>query len=211
MPNYQNGKIYSIRSHLTDDVYIGSTIETLANRLSGHKRYYKQWLNKKTNYTTSYKIIDKDPENCYIELVENYPCNNKNELCRREGEIIRNTTCVNKCIAGRTQKEWENDNKDKNKEHRKQYREENKEKISEKQKKYNEEHKETIAEYKKQYREIHKAEISEKEKQYRDNNKQQILEKANQKYTCECGGKYTKANKLLHKKTKKHQSFVNSN
>ena len=112
MPNYQNGKIYSIRSHLTDDVYIGSTIETLAKRLFNHKRYYKQWLNKKTNYTSSYKIIEKDFENCYIELVENYPCNNKNELCRREGEIIRNTTCINKNIAGRTQKEWGNDNKE---------------------------------------------------------------------------------------------------
>ena len=196
MPDYSKGKIYSIRSHLTDDVYIGSTIETLAKRLFNHKRYYKQWLNKKTNYTSSYKIIEKDFENCYIELVENYPCNNKNELCRREGEIIRNTTCINKNIAGRTQKEWGNDNKEILAEKRKQYSDNNKQIIAEKQKKYNEEHKETIVEYKKQYRE---------------NNKQIIAEKAKEKYTCECGSTIRKNDKSQHEKTKKHQSFVNSN
>lgn len=100
MPDYSKGKIYSIRSHLTDDVYIGSTIQRLSDRLAKHKKFYKQWLITKKHYTTSYKIIEKDPENCYIELVENYPCNNKNELCKREGEIIRDTTCVNKNIPG---------------------------------------------------------------------------------------------------------------
>ena len=104
MPDYSKGKIYSIRSHLTDDVYIGSTIETLSNRLSQHKKYYQKWLNKKTNYTSSFKLIEKDAE-CYIELVELYPCNSKNELCRREGEIIRTTNCVNKRIAGRTEEQ----------------------------------------------------------------------------------------------------------
>jgi len=181
MPNYQNSKIYSIRSHLTDDVYIGSTIETLANRLAGHKRNYKKWLNKTTNYTSSFKLIEKDFENCYIELVENYPCNSKNELCRREGEIIRATTCVNKCIAGRTDKE------------------------------YREDHKQSIAEYKKQYRENNKEQLLENAKQYYENNKETIVEKKRQKYTCECGTTLRKNDKSRHEKTKKHQSFVNPN
>jgi len=195
MPNYQNGKIYSIRSHLTDDVYIGSTIETLANRMSGHKTYYKRWLITKKHYTTSYKIIEKDFENCYIELVENYPCNSKNELERREGEIIRATTCVNKYIAGRTKKEWENDNKEILAEKQKKYNDNNKEKIAERTKKYNDNNKEKIAEYKKEwqqnnkeklteqlkrYNEEHKETITEKQKQYRENNKQIITEKKKQ-------------------------------
>jgi len=226
MPNYQNGKIYSIRSHLTDDVYIGSTIETLAKRLFNHKRYYKRWLITKKLYTTSFKIIEKDPENCYIELVENYPCNSKNELERREGETIRNTTCVNKNIAGRTKKEYYNNNKEIIAEKSKQYYNNNKEQKIEKNKQYNENNKEQIKEYQKQYRQTNKETIVEKakqsrennkekkaeiDKQYRENNKEKISERKKQKYTCECGSTLTITTKSRHEKTTKHQSFVNSN
>ena len=37
MPNYQNGKIYKIHSYQTDDIYIGSTTNTLSRRFSEHK------------------------------------------------------------------------------------------------------------------------------------------------------------------------------
>ena len=62
-----------------------------------------------------------------LELYENYPCNNKKELERREGEIIRqfkadiNYNVINKAIAGRTHKEYTEDNKDKILEQKKQY------------------------------------------------------------------------------------------
>ena len=36
--NFQNGKIYCIRSHQTDKVYIGSTTQTLAQRFGKHKK-----------------------------------------------------------------------------------------------------------------------------------------------------------------------------
>jgi hypothetical protein len=140
--------------------------------LAGHKRYYKKWLITKKLYTTSFKIIEKDFENCYIELVENYPCNSKNELCRREGEIIRATTCVNKNIAGRTINEYRKDNKVKINEGRKQYLQNNKEQNNYINK--------TVKNNKQNYK--------EKSKQYYENNKAEILEKSRQKYTCECGG-----------------------
>ena len=38
MPNYQNGKIYCIRSHQTDNIYIGSTTQKLCVRMAEHKR-----------------------------------------------------------------------------------------------------------------------------------------------------------------------------
>ena len=44
-------------------------------------------------------------ENCKIELVENYPCNSKEELTAREGFYIQSNECVNKLVAGRTQRE----------------------------------------------------------------------------------------------------------
>jgi hypothetical protein len=222
MPNYQNGKIYSIRSHLTDDVYIGSTIETLSNRLSQHKKYYKQWVNKISHYTTSYKIIEKDFDNCYIELVELYPCNSKIELHRREGEIIRATECVNKNIAGRTKKEWCEENKEKIAENKKQWCENNKEKFLEYQKQYRQTNKQQIIIKEKQFYDNNKTKILEQKKQYHLNNKEKITErkkqyynnnkvKIKQKYTCECGKTLRKDGKKNHEKTTKHINFINSN
>jgi len=217
MPDYSKGKIYSIRSHLTDDVYIGSTIQRLSDRLAKHKKFYKQWLITKKHCYSSFKIIEKDPENCYIELVELYPCNSKNELERREGEIIRATTCVNKNIAGRTKQEWRKDNK----EHLKQYSLQNKEHIDEKRKIYREKYKAKIADqvktnyennkekykqYSKEYHLNNKVKINEQHRQRYENNKEQLK----QKYTCECGSTPTIYHKSRHEKSKKHQTFINS-
>ena len=54
MPNYQNGKIYTIRSHQTDEIYIGSTANCLSKRLNDHKADYKRWKDGKRNYITSF-------------------------------------------------------------------------------------------------------------------------------------------------------------
>jgi hypothetical protein len=44
------GKIYKITSSKTDDVYIGSTIQTLNDRFIKHKSNYKLYQNKKSSY-----------------------------------------------------------------------------------------------------------------------------------------------------------------
>jgi len=122
---YHRGKIYTIRSHLTDLVYVGSTTNTLTKRFDQHKRNYKcHKTSGKYKYVSIFELFEQDP-NCYIELYENYRCNDKNELTRREGQVIRDLDCVNKIIAGRTAREYREDNK----EQRKQYREDNKERI----------------------------------------------------------------------------------
>ena len=87
MPNYQNGKIYSIRSRSRPDlVYVGSTIQPLSVRLGKHKL--------PRNKSSSKQIIDIG--DAYIELIENCSCNSKEELLKREGEIMRSMDCVNK-------------------------------------------------------------------------------------------------------------------
>ena len=144
MPNYQNGKIYSLRSHQTDDVYIGSTTLSLAVRKAGHRNKYKQYLNGKYCFVTSFNIIKFD--DCYIELIENYPCDSKNELERREGELIREMDCVNKFVAGRTKKEYLEANKKAIAEQKKEYRERNKKAIAEQKKEYQERNKERLKE-----------------------------------------------------------------
>ena len=40
MPNYQSGKIYTIRCLSSPEIYVGSTIQTLAVRMGGHRRSY---------------------------------------------------------------------------------------------------------------------------------------------------------------------------
>ena len=120
--NFQNGKIYSIRSHQTEKIYIGSTTQSLSQRFSNHKEL-----------TCSSREIMQFAD-AYIELIEMFPCANKIELQGREGQLIRTMDCVNKQIPGRTSAEYHVDNKEHLNEQAKQYREDNKETINEQKK-----------------------------------------------------------------------------
>jgi hypothetical protein len=182
--NYQNGKIYSIRSHQTDEIYIGSTTQSLSVRMAEHRRNYKKYLNGKNNYFTSFKILEFD--DAYIELIEEFPCVSKMHLEKREGEVIRKMeNCVNRRIAGRTRKEYKQDNKEHFKEYAKQYN--------------------------KQYYEANKEQIKEHQKQYYEANKEQINEHRGVKITCECGSTFTRAQKLRHERTQKHKNYLLNN
>ena len=105
MPNYLNGKVYAIRSHQTEQVYIGSTVERLSARMSKHRAQYKFYNTGKGHYYTSYKMLDFP--DAYIELIEKHPCLCREELERLEGQYIRaEPTAVNKIIVGRTKAEY---------------------------------------------------------------------------------------------------------
>ena len=120
MPDYQKSKIYKLWSPSKNIVYIGSTTETLAQRLAKHKNHYKAYNNDNTkSYISSFLVLDC--EDYKIELLEEYACNNRQQLDKKEGEYIRNNECVNNHVAGRNMKEYYIDNADKLKEHRKQY------------------------------------------------------------------------------------------
>lgn len=111
MPDYQKAKIYTIRSYSTDDIYIGSTCQSLAKRIGSHRRDYNCFINGKKKYVTSFKLIER--RDYYIELLEMFPCNCRNELEKREGELIREyENCVNKTIAGRTKQQYYIDNRE---------------------------------------------------------------------------------------------------
>ena len=110
MSNYQLGKIYQIVCLTTGQKYVGSTTQkTLAVRLAGHNKSFKCWKNGKYHFTSSFTILEQG--NYQIELLETFPCNSKDELNAREGHYIRTIECVNKCVAGRTRKEWRETNK----------------------------------------------------------------------------------------------------
>ena len=125
--DYQLAKIYKIEAlnpEHESDVYIGSTCEpSLAHRMAGHRRSYKHWKNGKyNNHVRSFDIFDKyGIEYCNILLLESYPCLNKDELRQREGYYIKNTSCINKNIPGRSTKEFQKQYRDNHKEHIKGY------------------------------------------------------------------------------------------
>ena len=135
---YQNCKIYKIADIGYNKFYIGSACEELCRRMSHHRAKFKRFLNgSEETPTRSYDIFNEyGVENCKIELIEYYKCDTLQELRKREGEIIKNTECINKNVAGRTRKEYYEDNKNNIKEMINEYLENNKDKIAQKRKTY---------------------------------------------------------------------------
>ena len=128
MPDYSLGKIYKITAKNADegDVYIGSTICKLNERFTKHK--YRQSCNVKL-------LFDKyGLDNCYIELIKEFPCETKEQLINEECYFIRTMKSINKRIENSTIEERVQSKKEyrqKNKEKTKEYLEKNKEKIKE--------------------------------------------------------------------------------
>ena len=152
--NYTEGKIYKIEPiipHDDGDVYIGSTTEIyLCRRFRNHKNVYKFYQNGKCGSNVSvFCLFDKyGIENCKIELIENVDAKSKDELRTREGHYIRTIRCVNKLIAGRSCKEWQEDNNEQMKEQRKQFRSKNRERLLVANKQYYDENREQLLEQK---------------------------------------------------------------
>jgi hypothetical protein len=172
--NYQNGKIYTIRSYQTEKYYIGSTASTLTKRLSGHKT--------SSNYTTCKIIIDYG--DAYIELLELFPCNSKIELMKREGELQRlyKNDIVNRKIECRTKQEYYIDNVNKIKTNVQEYYKNNVNIIKEYQLEYKKDNADKIQEYSQEYYEKNADIILENKKQYYKKNADEIKKRRRQKY-----------------------------
>ena len=146
---YHNGKIYAIKSPQTEKMYIGSTADKyICTRFHCHNYKYKKYLNNKFNFITSFEIIKLG--DAYIETLELYPCNNKQELLKREGQLIiqHKSNCVNKKIEGINTKKRRQEY---SKVYAKKYYQNNYEFKRNQSKKYYVDHKEHLKEYQKQY------------------------------------------------------------
>ena len=157
MPDYNNGKIYKIVCNITGDKYIGSTVMQLCRRLSTHVDGAKRLI---TGGCKSKEIILRG--DYQIVLIENYPCNNKEELHRKEREHIENNECVKICIPQQTTLEWRNKNRDKLAKIDRKYYEKNSEIVKEKAKNHMEKIKETNPEKIKEW--CHQAYLNRKAK-----------------------------------------------
>ena len=149
-PNkYANGKIYKIVDNAYTGCYIGSTTQSLSCRMSGHRANYRLYNKDKFNFITVFDMFNLyGIDNCKIELIENFPCDNIEQLLKREGEHIKREDCVNKMIAGRTGNEWYADNREHVKAMVKRYSEANKDWKKAKDKAYYEQHIDKLKPYK---------------------------------------------------------------
>ena len=114
-------------------------------------------------------------DNCKIELVEECPCESKEQLHKREGFYIQHNECVNKRIPGRTMAEWKSANAERVKQLQVSWTSANPEKVKEASRRAREKHQEKI-----------KADRSAK-------------------CVCDvCGSEHTHHMTARHKRTKKH-------
>lgn len=190
--HYKNSKIYTIRCHKDASlIYVGSTTQLLSKRLGDHKSKAKSVPDR-----LFYSKIE-DWNDWYIELFEEYPCENKEQLLKREGEVIRKIGTLNHTIAGRTHKEYCADNKEKlklqmrcnyeknadlRKKNNREFRQNNLELMKERERHYYHQNREKKVKSMKKYREENREKLKEARKDFYNQNKEKIIDKQTHYY-----------------------------
>ena len=163
MVNYSNSKIYKLQCN-DGYFYIGSTTSELRKRLREHKT--------NNSNTSVYNHINSIGwNNVKIILIENFECNNRDELRMYENEYIQNNIldplCLNTYNAYQSEEQRKNYCNEKAKNRYIEKREE----ILDYGKKYRENNKNALREYQQQYREKNRERLSKRDKLYRESKK----------------------------------------
>ena len=96
MSDYTKAKIYKITNDYNNDIYIGSTCDKLSKRFSNHK-CARKYEDKKT-YPLYTLMNEIGFERFRIQLIEDYPCDDKYQLRQREAYYIRELATLNQKI-----------------------------------------------------------------------------------------------------------------
>lgn len=162
--DFSQGKVYVIRNIVNDKVYVGSTTQPLSKRMAWHRRDARL-----RPYPLYEDMLAHGTHNFYIELLEAYPCENIEQLNKREGEYIRQLEAITKGynlkVAGRGKPEYYKENGEKIREKIYEYRKNNKAIIAETDKKHYESNKEEILKKKAEYRDANRESINLKQRQ----------------------------------------------
>ena len=166
---YSKGKIYKIISPHTDKCYVGSTIQPLCRRLALHRKYFdkKKYSSREIMKLGDYKII----------LIENYPCNSKEELNKREQYFIDTLDCVNRFKAFITEEQKQERIKNYKIEYRK--REKTKQLVKEYNKEYQKKNRDKINENSRQKIKCECGSITNKNNIYRHKKTQKHIDWVN--------------------------------
>ena len=198
---YDNGRIYCIRNSISDDIYIGSTTQSLSKRMQKHRS--SMTSERDGNMLIYQKMREIGKEHFYIELYEEYPCENIEQLRKREGEIIRELKpTLNKRIEDRTLLEWKQDNKQKMQEYHRQYQIDHNEERKEYCRNWWDENKDDINEK--------RREDYQRNKEYHKQKREETSESRKIKVECPCGSVIRKVDISTHKKSMKHQNYEQS-
>jgi len=132
--DYKNSVIYKLccRDVSITDCYVGSTT-SFNKRESAHRSDCNNVKNKNYNINV-YQFIRKHGQwqNWSAIIVENFPCESKNELHTRERYWLESLNAtLNRVIPTRNRKEWCENNPEKIKEKDRRYRKKNIEKLTE--------------------------------------------------------------------------------
>ena len=206
MPDFSQGKIYKIVSDECDAVYYGSTTRTLMARLWRHKSKFNEWKNNGGKKCAICKYFDEYGfDNFRIELVEDYPCDNGEQLRMKEQEYLDANECVNEQRAYTSPE----DARIQMLKYQQDYYQEHQAQIKEKHRIHHHANKEKISEQKRIYRNQNKEKISERGITYRNENKEAIAKRAAEKVVCECGREVRKDSLARHRRTAFHQEYLN--
>jgi hypothetical protein len=221
MPNYQNGKIYKIVANTNEEYkpYVGSSVQQLSNRMSAHRADYIFWKNlqiKNKKVCASYELFERfGIENCKIILVEDYPCNNYEQLIARERYWYDNIENCNKIRPCRTEEEKKGSFiYQRALELRPNHVKEKYQRTLEKNPNHNKEQYQRAIELnpnrqQEQYQK-HKEKILQQKKEYYKINKEKIVERNKKSYECLCGSIICKGGKAIHERSLKHQNYLYS-
>lgn len=204
---YSRGKIYRLVNDIDSDIYIGSTCETLAKRKGKHKREARTNTERRV-----YKHLNQVGwDNVHIILIEEYPCQNIEQLKARERHWIEKINpTLNTYIPLRTRKEWYEENKEEVLNKRKEYCENKADVVKQSKKTHYEKNKDVILKKCKDWREKNRDyDLSKKRERYALN-KEKIHEQRSIIIKCECGGECSKSHIARHKKSKQHQEWLSN-
>jgi hypothetical protein len=199
MPDFSKSKIYKLISNNPEitSVYYGSTTQKLCARMSTHRAHYKSWCNGKVGSCSIFEYFKQyGIEQFHIELVEDFPCDNKQQLFSRENEFIRGFDCINKNSTITTPEE----KKQYHQQYNKQYNLDHADEL----KQYRSEHVDEV----KQYQLDHADELKDYQKQYYSEHADDISIKNKETIVCQCGCFITTGFKLRHIKTNKHKKLM---
>ena len=93
MNRFAKGKIYKITDHTNNNIYVGSTIQKLKQRLRGHERDSQHPF---INCASKEIILNNEYT---IDLLIDYPCETFEQLRIKEQEFIDMIDCCNKSKA----------------------------------------------------------------------------------------------------------------
>ena len=196
MVRYDKSVIYKIccKDVNVTGEYIGSTTN-LQRRKAQHKGCCINVNDKKHNLNVYSYIRGNGGWDAFDMVeIERYVATDKAHLHARERHWIETLKSeLNGRIPTRTPKE---------------YYEDNKEYVTEKNKKWYEANRDSMLKYKKEWREANKEHCDELNKKWYEANRDSVNKRQTKKVTCECGLVLSCNNLPVHKRTKKHISFI---